>query len=71
MTFLKEIRDRLKLKAGDRVEIQTDGDRIVTTPGSDRKWDAPTPGLIRRVARWMTSFISCDSSHIGLPSLEI
>ncbi len=32
LTLPKEIRDRLKLKAGDRLEVATDGDRIVMTP---------------------------------------
>jgi AbrB family looped-hinge helix DNA binding protein len=32
MTLPKAIRDRLNLKPGDRLEVSTDGDRIVITP---------------------------------------
>ena len=31
MTIPKGIRDRLKLKAGDRLEISTEGERIIMT----------------------------------------
>jgi AbrB family looped-hinge helix DNA binding protein len=32
LTVPKEIRERLKLKAGDRLDIATEGGRIVMTP---------------------------------------
>ncbi len=34
MTLPKEIRDRMKLKPGDRLEVEIDGDRIVMTPST-------------------------------------
>ncbi len=34
MTLPKEIRDRMKLKPGDRLDVATDGDRIVMTPST-------------------------------------
>jgi AbrB family looped-hinge helix DNA binding protein len=32
LTLPKEIRERLKLKAGDRLDVATEGGRIVMTP---------------------------------------
>jgi antitoxin PrlF len=34
MTLPKEIRDRLNLRPGDRLEVATDGDRIIMTPST-------------------------------------
>jgi antitoxin PrlF len=34
MTLPKEIRDRMKLKPGDRLDVSIDGDRIVMTPST-------------------------------------
>jgi antitoxin PrlF len=34
MTLPKEIRDRLILKAGDRLEVSTDGDYVIMTPST-------------------------------------
>jgi len=34
MTLPKEIRDRLNLKPGDRLDVSTDGDHIVMTPST-------------------------------------
>jgi antitoxin PrlF len=34
MTLPKEIRDRLNLKPGDRLDVSTDGDYIILTPST-------------------------------------
>jgi antitoxin PrlF len=34
MTLPKEIRDRLNLKPGDRLDVSTDGDHIIMTPST-------------------------------------